>query len=201
VAEAFVATRPQLQVNLAVDEARPVGLRLAEIARNSPPGMDGVAATPIVFFDNVGQADRLPSVAPQATLWAPHLFVFSGATPAEEKERLHQYLYYSGVDEQEFHTFIARPTLYYYAIFGWGRTLSGLSPHRTPVTPEEVERERRAYADYIAAFTRERAARLPLSYVIATEGQSDLTNLDRWYTRDAGERVAGYTIYRVKLRP
>jgi hypothetical protein len=200
VAEAFVAAKQQLPVNLAVDVARPVGLRLAEIARNSPHAHAG-GVRPIVFFDNVGQADRLPSVAPQATLWAPHMFVFSGATPAEEKERLYHYLYYSGVDEQEFHSYLARPSLYYHAVFGWGRTLSGLSPKRVPVTHAEIEIERRAYADYISNFTRERAARFPLSYVIATEGQSDLTNLERWYTRDAGERVGNYIIYRVELRP
>jgi hypothetical protein len=201
-AEAFVATRSQLHVNLWVDEARPVGLRLAQLARSSPPEVTGGGAPrPVVFFDNVGQIDRLPNVAPQAVLWAPHMFVFSGATLAEEKERLYQYLYYSGTDEQKFHTYIARPSLYYYALFGWGRTLSGLSPNRVPVTPEEIETERRAYADYINTFTRERAAHIPLSYVVATEGQSDLTNLDRWYTRDTGERIAGYIIYRVQLRP
>ena len=129
------------------------------------------------------------------------MFVFSGASTEEEKERLYQYLYYSGVDEQKFHTRIARPSLYYSALFGWGRTLSGLSPNRTPVTPAEIELERRAYADYIQTFTRERAARFPLSYVVATPNQSDLTNLDRWYTRDAGERVAGYIIDRVQPRP
>jgi hypothetical protein len=199
VAEAFVATRHQLQVNVAVDEARPVGLRLAELARNSPHEQG--SARPIVFFDNVGQADRLPGVAPQATLWAAHLFVFSGATSAEVKERLYQYLYYSGIDEQKFRAFLTRPNLYYHAIFGWGRTLSGLSPTPTPVSTEEIEIERRAYADYIDTFTRERAARFPISYVVATPGQSDLTNLDRWYTRDAGEQITGYILYRVELRP
>ncbi|HEY0098992.1 MAG TPA: hypothetical protein VGB76_08560, partial [Pyrinomonadaceae bacterium] len=65
--EAFFATRQQLEVNLAVDEARPVGLRLREIARlNSPPESAAAGARPIVFFDNVGQIDRLPGVAPQA---------------------------------------------------------------------------------------------------------------------------------------
>jgi hypothetical protein len=200
VAEALVATRPQLQVNLLVDEARPVGLRLAEIARNSPPA-PAAGARPLVFFDNVGQADRLQSVAPQATLWAPHMFVFSGASASEEKERLYQYLYYSGIDEQEFHSFISRPSLYHYAIFGWGRTLSGLSANRVPVTPAEIEDERRAYAAYVSNFTRERAARLPISYVVATVGQSDLTNLDRWYARDAGERIGKYILYRTELRP
>jgi hypothetical protein len=182
---------------------RPVGLRLREIARSSgSPHEDANAGTRhVVFFDNVGQIDRLPNVAPQAMLWAPHMFVFSGATLAEEKERLYQYLYYSAVDEQKFYSQITRPSLYYHAIFGWGRTLTGLSPHRIPVTAEELELERRAYTDYLNTFTRERAARLPLSYVIATEGQSDMTNLDRWYTRDAGERIGNYTLYRVQLRP
>jgi hypothetical protein len=29
----------------------------------------------------------------------------------------------------------------------------------------------------------------------------DLTNLDQWYERDAGEVIGDYTLYKVKLRP
>ncbi|MDQ1590717.1 MAG: hypothetical protein QOG71_1344, partial [Pyrinomonadaceae bacterium] len=62
--------------------------------------------------------------------------------------------------------------------------------------------ETRAYADYINSFARERAARTPLSYVVTiAAAQIDLGNIDRWYTRDAGERIGDYTVYRVKLRP
>jgi hypothetical protein len=36
--------------------------------------------------------------------------------------------------------------------------------------------------------------------VVTTEAAPDLSNLDRWYERDAGERVGLLTLYRVKLR-
>jgi hypothetical protein len=36
--------------------------------------------------------------------------------------------------------------------------------------------------------------------VVPTDGNFDFANLDRWYERDAGERVEAYTLYRLKLR-
>lgn len=197
--EVVVVTRRTSDFELWVDEVRPVSMRLAEIIRHDERREAG--ARPVVFFPDIAQADRLPSIAPQAAvLWSPHMFVFPGVTRAEERERLYQQLYYSNVDEQTFAAFISRPHPYRHAVFGWARIINGLDATRAPVTPEELAAERRAYADYVSAFTRERAARTPLSYVVTVAAQGGLTNLDRWYERDAGERTGNYTIYRVKLR-
>jgi hypothetical protein len=47
----------------------------------------------------------------------------------------------------------------------------------------------------------EKAARNKISYVITDfDYNQDFTNLDRWYERDAGERIGKFMLYRVKLK-
>jgi hypothetical protein len=199
--EVVTATRRAAQVNLRVDEVRPVYLRLSQMARgNGEPAT--VTGRPLVFCPDIAQASRLPTVAPQAVLWAPHMSVFSGVTLAEEKERLYRQLYYSNIDAERFADFISRPHPYRTAVFGSARILNGLDATRAPLTPADLAAEARAYADFISSFDAERARRTPLSYVVINAtGQTDPGNIDRWYARDAGERVGDYMIYRVKLRP
>jgi hypothetical protein len=36
--------------------------------------------------------------------------------------------------------------------------------------------------------------------VVRADGEPDYANLDRWYQRDAGERIGGFVLYRLKLR-
>jgi hypothetical protein len=61
--------------------------------------------------------------------------------------------------------------------------------------------EVRRFADYIAAFNRERAASLRLSYVIVhADFPFDFTRLDQWYERDEGEQIGKFKLYRVNLR-
>ena len=203
--EVFVATRAAARLNLWGDEVRPVYLRLSEMASAEgafEPGAEQQQQRRrrIVFCPDIAQADRLPAVAPQAVLWAPHMSVFSGVTLAEEKERLYQQLYYSNIDAERFADFISRPHPYRIAVFGPARVINGLDAARAPVTPTDLAAEARAYAGYVSAFTRERAAHTPLSYVVVAAGQTDLGNIERWYARDAGEQIGNHTIYRVKLR-
>jgi hypothetical protein len=201
--EVFDATRAAARLNLWSDEVRPVYLRLSEMAGTEgalEPGAEQRRRT--VFCPDIAQADRLPTVAPQAVLWAPHMSVFSGVTLAEERERLYQQLYYSNIDAERFADFISRPHPYRIAVFGPARVINGLDAARAPITPADLAAEARAYAGYVSSFTRERAAHTPLSYVVvAAAGQTDLGNIERWYTRDAGEQIGNYMIYRVRLRP
>ncbi len=197
--EVLVATRRTAHVNLRSDEVRPIYLRLSEMARASGELATGTGRA-VVFCPDIAQANRLPTVAPQAVLWAPHVSVFSGVTLAEEKERLYQQLYYSNIDAERFADFISRPHPYRTAVFGSARILNGLDATRAPVTPADLAAEARAYANYVSSFDAERARRTLLSYVVTATGQTDLGNIDRWYTRDAGEQVAGHTIYRAMLR-
>jgi hypothetical protein len=145
----------------------------------------------------------LPVGAPQlAVLWSPHMHVNSGLTAGEHRERMYQFFYYTGVAPENFHAYLRANPLVGYMLFGAERVLPRLTTDHTPLSFEEIDREGRAYANYVAAFTREQAARPALSFVVASrEGAEDFAQLDCWYTRDAGERVARYTIYRVHLRP
>ncbi|MDQ1589837.1 MAG: hypothetical protein QOG71_464, partial [Pyrinomonadaceae bacterium] len=178
--EVVVATRRAAQLNLWVDEVRPVYLRLSEMARERGVELEPSTGRPVVFCPDIALANRLPTVAPQAVLWAPHMFVFSGVTLAEEKEQLYQQLYYSNIDAAHFSDFISRPHPYRTAVFGSARVLNGLDPNRAPITPADLDAETRAYADYINSFARERAARTPLSYVVTiAAAQIDLGNIDR----------------------
>jgi hypothetical protein len=201
--EVSVATRREARLNLWSDAVRPVYLRLSEMAGADGEIEPATGGRRVVFCPDLAQADRLPTVAPQAVLWSPHMSVFSGVTLAEERERLYQQLYYSNVDAERFADFISRPHPYRTAVFGSARILNGLDATRAPLTPADLANETLAYAAYASSFTRERAAHTPLSYVVvaAAPGQTDLGNIDRWYARDAGERVGDHTIYRVKLRP
>ncbi|MCA1817453.1 MAG: hypothetical protein LC746_13875 [Acidobacteria bacterium] len=70
-----------------------------------------------------------------------------------------------------------------------------------PVAPEEVRGALDEYARFKASFTRGRAARFPLSYVVLDPSAGfDTTDLDRFYERDAGEHVGRFVLYRVRLR-
>jgi hypothetical protein len=71
-----------------------------------------------------------------------------------------------------------------------------------PITSEEIALQVADYENYYASFTRDRAVKHILSYVVvpSTAGPN-LSNLDRWYQRDQGEQVGDYILYRVQLRP
>ena len=59
----------------------------------------------------------------------------------------------------------------------------------------------RNYAAFTARFDRQMAAQPTLSYVVTPAGnEPDLTNLDRWYLREPGERLGNVVLYRVSLR-
>jgi hypothetical protein len=187
--------------NLIRNDSMPAALRLAELGRTSPtPEVDD--AERVVLFTDVLPADDMPTIAPQAVLWARHMHVFSGVTMAENKERFYKYLYYTGVTEEILTDALADRDFYYILpLFGWERANPNLTVNWNPISPEEALDELRRYAEYFRSFSRERAARPTLSYVV-TSGRlnTDLSNLDRWYERDNGERFGDYTLYRVKLR-
>jgi hypothetical protein len=86
-------------------------------------------------------------------------------------------------------------------IFGHARLFPQLTSQFNPVQLDEVEREVRAYQTYANSFSREEALKRPLAYaVVPADGKFDFANLDRWYERNAGERVGDYTLYHLKLR-
>ena len=152
----------------------------------------------IVIATHVVHADNLPTVAPQAVLWALHMRVFPGVTLDENKERFYQHLYYSGINEQRFLQSLSQYSFEYrIGLFGQERINRTLTPNLKPITAEEVRYETDKYLDYVAAFDQERAGRWPLSFVVAwAQDEPDFTHLDRWYERDRGERIGNFILYR-----
>jgi hypothetical protein len=131
------------------------------------------------------------------------MLVFSGASNAESKERFYQYLYYTGVSAEQLKTILATEGRYGFAagLFGFERTIRGLSRNPKPITHDELEAELRSYAEYVSAFTSAQAGKVKISYVVAGPDENvNLTNLDQWYERDSGERIGKFILYRTKLR-
>ncbi|HYO99947.1 MAG TPA: hypothetical protein VER76_07135 [Pyrinomonadaceae bacterium] len=194
--ETLFITRRTSPGNQYKDEWAQVALRLKEMSR-----AEGGEPHPVVFHPNVYLIDNLPTYVPHATVWAPHMFVFSNVSVAENKERFFKYLYYSGVGAQDFETIYRQQGYIYFAIFGWHRANPRLTVNYQPITQAEIDAEKNNYADFHASFDRARAASPLVSYVVAhAEQPFNFAPLDRWYTRDAGERVGRQIIYRVRLR-
>ncbi|HJR09090.1 MAG TPA: hypothetical protein VJ842_17655 [Pyrinomonadaceae bacterium] len=193
--ETVFITRRASPGNEFKDEWAKVALRLKELAR------EGSEPHPVVFNPSVYLVDNLPTYAPNAAVWAPHMFVFSSVSVAENKERFFKFLYYSGVGANDFETIYRQQGYIYFAIFGWHRANPRLTVNYQPITQAEIDAEKNNYANFHASFDRAHAASPLLSYVVAQADQPfNLAPLDRWYTRDAGERVGRHIIYRVKLR-
>jgi hypothetical protein len=194
--ETRIITRRGAVGNVLKDEWAQVALRLKERARGEQPDPH-----PVIFIPDVYRIDNLPTYAPLATVWAPHMFVFSRVSVAENKERFFKFLYYSGVAANDFETIYRQQGFIYFAIFGWERANPRLTVNYRPITQAEIDVEKNNYANFHTSFDRERAARPTLSYVVEQVGRPfNFAPIDRWYTRDAGERVGKHIIYRVKLR-
>jgi hypothetical protein len=198
--EVKLTTHPVEEQNLIRDDAILVDKRLAQLAREHGAGIEAVTSQN-VLATNFIHADSLPTTAPQAVLWARHQHIFAGVTLEENRERLFQLFYYVGADEHWMRQMLSDNIVIQIALFGWGRLSDRLTVNAQPITPAEVEAEVERYRNYVSTFTRERASHPTLAYIVThADGEADLTNLDRWYERDAGELVGHFKLYRVKLR-
>lgn len=199
IGETWIATRRFATVNFRRDEAHAASLRLRALAK--PPLNNQPDPREVVFANIVARGDNLPTTAPQALLWAPHMFVFSGVSLAENKERLFQFLYYSGVRAEDFTRYYKTYGFMEYAVFGWERANAKLAANYKPISEEEIVVEEKNYGAFVANFDATRATRPTLSYLLVDESHDlDLSNLDRWYTRDMGERVGRHLLYRLSRR-
>jgi hypothetical protein len=183
------------QHNLVRDEAIPVFKRIEDdLVRNPAAGT--------ALFDQTLLAASAPTSCTVPLLWAPYTYTYGTISTAEDNERLFQYFYYLGVAETKFKKLLEGDSLFSAALFGVPRVNRTLTQKFEPVSPEEIREQAQAYSTYITGFSRDYAKRWPLSYVILSDGIAyDLSNLDRWYERDAGERIRSSILYRVRLRP
>src|SRR5688572_703755 len=197
--ETWIATRRFAQVNVRRDEAHAASLRLRELAK--PPANSQQDPREVVFANIVARGDNLPTTAPQALLWAPHMFVFSGVSLAENKERLFKFLYYSGVRAEDFTRYYKTYGFMEYAVFGWERANAKLAANYKPISDDEIAIEAKNYFAFAANFDATRATRPTLSYLLVEANHDlDFSNLDRWYVRDNGERIGKHLLYRLTLR-
>ena len=192
---------------MKIDEGSMVVLKRLKVLSISDPANsangknDGFV--PSVLAANVDQADILPTVAPQAVLWSPHISVFSGLKPDEGKERFYQYIYFTGTSEKELGEAIGKNQFEVMAaIFGYERALPALSNNSKPISNQEKLDEIHRFSQYGQNFAREQATKYNLSYLVTyANDEPNLSNLDRWFERDNGEQLGKYKLYRVKLRP
>lgn len=206
VIEATGATKRDVTLARVRDDAMPVGRKLIEMARSDPwltPPTTAHDPSPIVFSSSLPVADCLPTNSRMASLWALHMDAFPGATQAERKERFYQYMYYSGISDKDLEKAILEGRFaIMVALFGVERVIPGLVPGEKPIPIDDMRREWLGYSQYIALFSRERAAHPILSYVVVpTEAAPNLANLDRWYERGPAQQAGLFTIYPVKLKP
>jgi hypothetical protein len=199
-------------VPLAINNERmiPVLLRLDELSKVDGTFADlrtGNKPSPLVFSPYIAVNSWLPTWTAQGTLLDIGGLDLGHVSPAERKEFLYMHLYYSKVDgsalRKPFEGTATDVGLKYAraAIFGHERIIPGLNLHFEPIKPEEIEQAIRDYQTYVDAFSREQTLKRPLAYaVLLAEDEFDFTNLDRWYERDAGERVGDYVLYRLRLR-
>jgi hypothetical protein len=202
--ETVIETKRHIWASLDRDEVMPVAKRLAELsARDQAQGLD---TRSVVLYINLDHADFSPVIAPQPVLWSPHVPAFSGVTIDENRKRIYQYLYYTGedlggIDVKDFEALDYRKKYLIHSLIEWGHNDPAWTVNWKQITPADLREALRGYEDYASAFSREQALRPMLTFVVTTtEAAPDLSNLDRWYERDAGERIGLLTLYRVKPR-
>ena len=201
IVECHYTVRVLDEANIARDEGMPVAKRLTELAATDTPSPDSRRAVVMPF--SMIEGDDLPTVAPQAVLWARHQHVFAGETWAENKERYYQYLYYMNLDEGWLNKSLKDGDFVSsIALFGWGRHTTRLDAEAKPLTGGEINEESARFGDYLKNFGFQQASHPTLSYItVPIDWNVDFTNLDKWYERDAGAAFGKYILYKVKLKP
>ena len=185
-------------VNVLRDEALPVARRLVELGKNEsdPHRMN-------VLYFGIAEADDLPTVAPQAVLWARHQHVFAGVTWDENKERYYQQLYYQGYTGREIAAGMksGNDFVSMIALFGWGRHTDRLVANFKPLTFGEIDAEAAKFDAYTKNFNSKNPGAIRLDYMIVqTDSGPFFDNVDKWFIRDAGETYGKYTLYKLTPR-
>ncbi len=185
-------------VNVMRDEALPVARRLVELAKNEPD-----PHKMNVLHLGIAEADDLPTIAPQAVLWARHQHVFPGVTWDENKERYYQQLYYFGYSGHELAAGMksGNDFVSMIALFGWGRHTDRLVANYKPLTFGEIDAEAAKFDAYVKNFNPKAPGAVRLDYLITqTDPAPYFDNIDKWYIRDAGEIYGKYTLYKLTPR-
>jgi hypothetical protein len=199
-----ITSRDSAQARLR-DEVMPVARRLDTMIKadgSFAAALAGKAPYPVVYVSTLDVSKSIPSDSAVSVLWALHTPA-CGVSLTESKERFYQYMYYSGLSPREVATGMAEERFIVLApLFGVERIIEGLVENPKPISVDEMRDEIRRYTEYSDHFSTTQATHPQLSFVVVPSGeaQPNFGNLDKWYERDAGERVGIFTLYRVKLR-
>ena len=209
--EVIVPSPIRSNKDVKLDQIVPVLRRLDELAKTDGT-LQGLrehgTTSSVVFSPEFGVSRLLPTWAPQGLLTGTGSTVFQGVSQAQRKEWIYLHLYYSGKDYVYFRDVLNNRIddlyLTYFinsTIFGPERILLFLGWNPKPVSQPEIESEVTQFQNFMRSFSRSNIATRPLTYVITpADGSFDLSRIDQWYERDAGERVGDYVLYRVRLR-
>jgi hypothetical protein len=201
-------------VPLAVrrDEIVPVFLRLKKLSEEdgTVEGLRVNGRAPVTVFSPVMEVSgTLPTWTSQATLLDMRGLDFGSASFTDRKQFFYLHLYYSVINpsllDQALRDKGADLQMNFYArsvMWGYHRVIPELGYKSQVITDQEIDREVQDYQNYLNSFSLNEVMKRPLTYaIIPAQGNFDFINLDRWYERDAGERVGDYVLYRLKLRP
>jgi hypothetical protein len=199
------------RTSLVADQMVPVLRRLKELSKHDGTfeGLRSAGKTPtVVFSPQRDVMGMLPTWSSQGTLLSMGGLDFGSASHSQRKEFLYLYLYYCGTDEEGLGRLLSGRTDDFFmghyariAIFGHERVVPMLSSTFDPIRTEEIEEQVKLYRAYIDSFSRDKILVRPLTYVVTkSEPESNLSQIDRWYQRDKGERHGDYTLYKLTLR-
>lgn len=199
--EVFAPAKVIIRDSQFTDRAAAVCQRLNALSLTEKATTSALDPRPLVLASENKVAVLLPTFTSHAVFWAPHFdFLHLGA--GESRARFYQYLYYTGVTPEKYRAELSKPSsTFAAATFGHERVIPDLAVHITKISAEEIAQKVAEYENYRATFSRELATQHVISYLIVPAAKEpDLSNLDRWYQRDAGELVGDYKLYRLRLR-
>jgi hypothetical protein len=163
----------------------------------------GATESPAVFSPNPIVASFIPTVATVRILWSPHLVSAGVVDEEENKQQFYRYLYYSGFNAANLQN--ALDTRWFEvtaAIFGGGRALPQLGGANHPITDPEITEEVAKYQAFIDNINGETAYSPTISYVVVHAGdEPNFANIDRWYTRDGGQIIGFFKVYKLTKKP
>lgn len=197
--EVVVHTRVMMRESQLKDPMAAVGQRLRQLS-SSDAITDGPNPRPLVLATQDSLAIMIPTFAPQALLWSQN-FDFLNVRRQEIRRRFYEYLYYSGIDSAALREDLSsQRSRFRTAIFGHERVIQYLSAVKSkPITEDEIAEQVRQYEAFVNSFKDPQE--FPLSYLVyPIIREPSMTNIDKWYERDAGEEVEGFKIHRVRLR-
>lgn len=180
--------RLMAETNIRLDQVRPAALNL------KTKDFEGV-----VFASDRILTHSVPAISNKPVLWARYLYTFSNVSLVEQRRLFYQYLYYSGVDRNQFVRLLQHDFTSQWEVFGAERKNPVLTANHEPITESEIEGAAQEYATFVSSFDFNLATNPLLAYAVV-HPNDNLSNLDRWYERDSGERVGEFISYRLRVK-